>query len=470
MAIKDGFEKQKKYIAKDDGFLPISSWTHSDSVEFNDNKTLTEKIETINNNIETIGSEVNGMLPLTGGTVTGTLKLTKTQDASGTADNNPALIIGGENNQKHIEIDNNEIIGKEDATTPGNIFINPEGGEVCVNGKLVARYTARYPTLVNNQVLVASGTDGEIKTSGFTISTSVPANAKFTDTNNAVTQTNTTTNANYRLLFSATADNTTRTEGARKSGDLAYNPSTKLLVVPNITVTNHINCNGDMVLQTGFVCNHGYTAVSGDADTTVNKKYSYLAFRPNQQTRKGGNDIRVYNDYVATAENLAIKLWNDGHIESENIELFAGTPYIDFHRNNSTADYTGRIINRDEGYIDFYKTGATLATLRAASFDKQSSVHIKTNIEDITDDEAKKLLKLRPVSFDYINGDSNQCGLIAEEVMEILPNTVSIPDDYTEFDPNEPWNTPSIDYSKYVPYLIKMIQIQQQEIDELKRR
>lgn len=454
MAIKDGFEKQKKYIAKDDGFLPISSWTHSDSVEFNDNKTLTEKIETINNDIETIGSEVNGMLPLTGGTVTGTLKLTKTQDASGTADNNPALIIGGENNQKHIEIDNNEIIGKEDANTPGNIFINPEGGEVCVNGKLVARYTARYPTLVNNQVLVASGTDGEIKTSGYSISKSVPSDAVFTDTK--VAQTNTSANAAYRLLFSGTADNTTRTEGARKSGNLTYNPSTQTLTVPKVRIT------GDLWINAGFVVADGYGAISGEST------YAYLGYRSNKQGRD--NDIRVYKTYVCTAENQAIKLCNDGHIECESLELKTREPYIDFHRNNSTADYTGRIINRDEGYLDFYKTNAAWATLRAASFNTQSSIHIKTNVEDITDDEAKKLLELRPVSFDYINGDSNQRGLIAEEVMEILPNTVSIPDDYTEFDPNEPWNTPSIDYSKYVPYLIKMIQIQQQEIDELKRR
>ena len=47
-----------------------------------------------------------------------------------------------------------------------------------------------------------------------------------TDTNNAVTQTATTTNATYEVLFSNTADNTTRTEGARKNSNLLFNPST----------------------------------------------------------------------------------------------------------------------------------------------------------------------------------------------------------------------------------------------------
>lgn len=52
----------------------------------------------------------------------------------------------------------------------------------------------------------------------------VPANAVFTDTK--VTQTATTTSANYEVLFSATADNTTRTEAARKNSNLLFNPST----------------------------------------------------------------------------------------------------------------------------------------------------------------------------------------------------------------------------------------------------
>ena len=51
----------------------------------------------------------------------------------------------------------------------------------------------------------------------------VPANAVFTDTK--VTQTASTTSANYEVLFSATADNTTRTEAARKNSNLLFNPS-----------------------------------------------------------------------------------------------------------------------------------------------------------------------------------------------------------------------------------------------------
>ena len=53
------------------------------------------------------------------------------------------------------------------------------------------------------------------------------------NTDTKVTQTATTTDASYEVLFSETADNTTRTEGARKSNGLTYNPSTGELTVRN---------------------------------------------------------------------------------------------------------------------------------------------------------------------------------------------------------------------------------------------
>ena len=44
-----------------------------------------------------------------GDTITGTLTLSKNTDLSGTANNSPALIVGGEATVAHIEIDADEI-------------------------------------------------------------------------------------------------------------------------------------------------------------------------------------------------------------------------------------------------------------------------------------------------------------------------------------------------------------------------
>lgn len=78
--------------------------------------------------------------------------------------------------------------------------------------------------------------DGVPVATTYALNKTVPSDAKFTDTNNAVTQTITTTNANYRVLLSATADDTTRTEGTRKDANFYYNPSTNALSVGSIVM------------------------------------------------------------------------------------------------------------------------------------------------------------------------------------------------------------------------------------------
>lgn len=68
--------------------------------------------------------------------------------------------------------------------------------------------------------------NGELQPMAHTVEKSVPSDAVFTDTNDKVKQTITSTNnAGYRLLMSYTADDTTRTEGVRKNSNLKYNPS-----------------------------------------------------------------------------------------------------------------------------------------------------------------------------------------------------------------------------------------------------
>ena len=101
--------------------------------------------------------------------------------------------------------------------------------------------------------------------------------------------------------------------------------------------------------------------------------------------------------------------------------------------------------------------------VNALAFNTQSSIKYKKNISNMSDDEAKRLLKYRVITYDYINEDDgvNCEGMIAEEVAEI--------DEYPVY------KTPNgaiegLDYSKFVPQMIKMVQIQQKEINELKEK
>lgn len=201
-----------------------------------------------------------------------------------------------------------------------------------------------------------------------------------------------------------------------------------------------------------------------------------------------------------------------------SLELLYTTPFIDFHYNNSKADYTTRIIDDGSGlcflnaegdnfkyngksghsiaisskgefvaYNDHVvmradtawfttRDGAGFIPVYGQSFTNPSSKLVKENINGMSDEEAKKVLQLNPVTFDYIKefgGAHDQRGLIAEETLKIIPSCVSVPENYSEedFDIEKGIGNEvlAIDYSKLVPYLIKMVQIQQEEIDKLKQ-
>ena len=98
----------------------------------------------------------------------------------------------------------------------------------------------------------------------YTIKTSVPSGAVFTDAN--VTQTNTTTDANYEILFSGTADSNTLTEGAGKNSGLLFNPNKTALTVGTRAYSNNIGshsvCFGAANMASG-----AYSAAEGYATT-----------------------------------------------------------------------------------------------------------------------------------------------------------------------------------------------------------
>ena len=124
-------------------------------------------------------------------------------------------------------------------------------------------------------------------------------------------------------------------------------------------------------------------------------------------------------------------------------------------------------------YLSAYNyAGNGLVGVNASAFNVGSSRRYKENIQSMTEEEAKKLLDVDVVTFDYkadsgiaIGDDRfNKQGVIAEDVNNICPDVVTnrIIDGKDMID--------SVDYSKFVPRLIKMVQIQEMKIKELEAK
>jgi hypothetical protein len=90
-----------------------------------------------------------------------------------------------------------------------------------------------------------------------------------------VAQTNTTTSSDYRVLLSGSANDTTTTEGANKSGNLTFNPSTKEL---EIAAGGHIKTNGFYAPTTSGGSTYG-AGTSGQV-LTSNGTTTYWADAP----------------------------------------------------------------------------------------------------------------------------------------------------------------------------------------------
>lgn len=114
------------------------------------------------------------------------------------------------------------------------------------------------------------------------------------------------------------------------------------------------------------------------------------------------------------------------------------------------------------------------AGISASGFHTQdnSSRKLKENIKEITDERARQILNVKVVTFDYKEGvfeeqyRYNRSGVIAEDTEGVCPEVIN----YSNGEPS------GVQYDRFIPYLIRMaqlqqgeIEMQQKEIEELKK-
>ena len=129
----------------------------------------------------------------------------------------------------------------------------------------------------------------------------------------------------------------------------------------------------------------------------------------------------------------------------------AGFPF-----SGSRADVTASL-NVTGGIANFTASMVVDGALSATSITETSALKYKENINEITSSDI--IYNLRPVTFDWKKDGSHDVGLIAEEVGDHMTELVS---------KVKEGNVEGVKYSKLTSLLIKAVQDQQKQIDELK--
>lgn len=246
----------------------------------------------------------------------------------------------------------------------------------------------------------------------------------------------------------------------------------------NVTITGNLTSNNSLIFTASaeHIAPKTYNVINATIEETqsgdiwVIDKETINFCGPSGASNKFMEYVYSLNqvlDYLAINTGLKITDGSQG-LETAIVKVSSWYP---------GQTYSGMFIdcpNNTSGVMDFKNWNSlnptTYGTLRAAAFSVQSSKYVKDNIKAISEEDANKLLQLNPVTFDYKNGEKNQQGFIAEEVYKVLPYCVQVPRDYCEEKEKELSELVSIDYAKFVPYLVKQNQMQEKRIADLERQ
>lgn len=236
----------------------------------------------------------------------------------------------------------------------------------------------------------------------------------------------------------------THAEGYKTTA-YSYNSTSTILQQANHAEGVYTSASGRGCHSEGYGASSNSVVAFGDGSHAEGcYTTAYGAINTSQYTLPSGTHAEGTKTYAYSGQHVEGR-WNE---PNSNLAHIMGGGTSAQTKNVFTIDWQGNVVCK--------------------SLSQTSSRKVKNNIKNMSEQEAKKILQLRPVSFDYIEGegDKNCYGLIAEEVQEIGIN-YPIFNGYMSSKNEE---CLQLDYSKFVPYLIKMIQIQEERINTLEQK
>lgn len=323
-----------------------------------------------------------------------------------------------------------------------------------------------------NSVFALNGGDSRVNVSGGAWRV-----VNYYDANNSVRQLPTSENKDYRVLFSNNNNDNDETNLTRKDTNFKYNPSTNNLTVESINggtpyTTNNKPTKSDVGL--GNVTNKAQLPLTGGTLTgTVNFNYSgqtnfYTQIKLHDADKTDGNHGLAFRN---SAGNIRSIILGNGY-DNAPVFLFGCTLQSSYGwLELSAKDANGGVSLRGNTVEAKNYANTANVIMWASAFNTASSRRYKENIKELSEEDANKILDVDIVTFDYKHGVGvaedddrfGKIGVIVEDVVDVCPEVASYKEIDGEMLPD------GVDYSKFIPRLIKMVQMQQKEIDELKQ-
>ena len=231
-----------------------------------------------------------------------------------------------------------------------------------------------------NQITLAHGGKYALTAGGTSYIFTLPADS---NTDTKVTQTASSDNANYEVLFSVTADNTTRTEGARKSANLLFNPSTGNITLGNGTTAQLISKTPSRTAA--FLTIGGSKKTAGDANGTA------IRLGAGGATFVGGGEYadNRYNvaDVADGDENLYMGADGSVYVET-NGQTIANRKTFTFgsdgtFNSSSTIKQNGTAVSLT-GHTHSFTPAGTIAVQTAGTTTSITPVTSKTVVTGVT--------------------------------------------------------------------------------------
>lgn len=216
---------------------------------------------------------------------------------------------------------------------------------------------------------------------------------------------------------------------------------------------------GEDVYFDSFADNQFLVLASGGVNFVGSPTLGKMTIAPNEPSFSDDSEILLAEDIDGT---YGMRLNYDGVDNrlyiygKDGIDRYG--PHISINRNTSgvpASSHVGIGIT-NPGTYTLYVNGT--GYLNAAAWVYSSDARLKENIIYM-ESGLGIIKKLKPVKFDFINGEKKQAGFIAQDVQKVLPEIIN----------EAPDGMLAMKTESIIPYLVMSIQEQQEMINVLKQ-